>query len=40
MTPAEVRAMSLPEYQAFLRHMDMEARERRRAAAKTGRRRR
>lgn len=34
MTPAEVRAMALPEYQAFLRYMDMEARERRRQARK------
>ncbi len=43
MTPQQVRAMSAPEYMAFLRHMDAEIRERNReakkAAGKRGRRR-
>jgi hypothetical protein len=36
MTPAEVRKLSAAEYLAFLRHMDEEAREMRRAARKRG----
>jgi hypothetical protein len=31
MTPAEVRALSAPEYMAFLLHMDREYREQKRA---------
>jgi hypothetical protein len=38
MTPEEVRRLSVAEYLAFLRYMDEEAREMRRAAKKKGRR--
>lgn len=34
MTPAEVRALSLSEYMAFLLHMDREYREQKRAQRK------
>lgn len=38
MTPAEVRALSIGEYMAFLRHMDEEDRAQKRAAKKRGKR--
>jgi hypothetical protein len=34
MTPAEAKALSAPEYMAFLKHMDMDFREQKKALKK------